>query len=259
MTISADRVAGGLDVHGEIARMALTAHGAAGRGMPVDDVLEVITSTVRKLLPQVDHVSISLVKHRRSGRVQREKTVATGNSPMLFADTQWEDGDGPGIDAIASHDVVTVDDVDAEPRWPQLMEVVRRRTPIRSSLAVAMTAADTDVGIIVMHSESRHAFDPGSIGTAQTLGVHAGIAVSTARRGEQFAQALASRDVIGQAKGMIMERFGVDADRAFAMIATLSQESNTPVAQVSRQLVSRATQTPPPKGVATASDGKGAQ
>lgn len=255
MTISPDRVADALDVDDEIARMALTAHGANGRGMPVDDVLDEVAATARRLLPPVDHVSISLVRHHRSGRVLRERTIATGETSRLFANTQWEDGDGPGLDAIRSHAVVTVEDVEDEPRWPQLMDVVRRRTPIRSSMCVAMTAADRDLGIIVMHSEHPHAFDQASVAIAQRLGVHAAIAISTARRDEQFAQALASRDVIGQAKGVVMERFGVDADRAFAMLATLSQESNTPVAQVSRKLVDASSRA----GAVTAADGEGAR
>ena len=255
MTISTDRVADALDIDDEIARMSLTAHGANGRGMPVDGVLEVVASTARRLLPPVDHVSISLVRHHRSGRVLRERTVATGGPSRLFANTQWADGDGPGIDAIRSHAVVTVEDVEDEPRWPQLMDVVRERTPIRSSMCVAMTAADQDLGIIVMHSEHPRAFDQTSVAIAQKLGVHSAIAVSTARRDEQFAQALASRDVIGQAKGMVMERFGVDPDRAFSMLATLSQESNTPVAEVSRKLVDASTRS----GAVTGADGEGAQ
>jgi GAF domain-containing protein len=259
MTISAQVIDGDLDVHGEIARMSMAAHGAAGRGMPVDDVLEVVSSTARRVLPQVDHMSISLVRHNRSGRVLREKTVATGDMSRLFANTQWDDGDGPGIDAIVSGSVVTVDDVDVESRWPQLMDVVRRRTPIRSSVCVAMTAADRAVGIVVLHSERRCAFDARGVEVAQLLGVHAGIAISTARRGEQFAQALASRDVIGQAKGMIMERFGVDADRAFTMLSQLSQESNTPVAEVSGELVASGGPARSGSGSVTAVAGEGAQ
>lgn len=259
MTVSAQRIAGGVDVHDEIARMSLSAHGVNGRAVPVDDVLEMVASTACRLLPPVDHVSISLVRHHRSGRVLREKTVATGGPSRLFANTQWEDGAGPGIEAIVSGAVVTVEDVDDERRWPQLMDVVRRDTPIRSSLCVAMTAADRDIGIIVMHSEHPHAFDADSIEVAQMLGVHAAIAASAARREEQFVQALASRDVIGQAKGMIMERFGVDADRAFSMLATLSQETNTPVAQVSRKLVGAVSPTVSRPGAVAAADDEGAQ
>ena len=55
----------------------------------------------------------------------------------------------------------------------------------------------------------------------------------------QFQSALASRDIIGQAKGMIMERFNVDAVRAFELLTKLSQTSNTRVADIAQEIVSR--------------------
>jgi AmiR/NasT family two-component response regulator len=54
---------------------------------------------------------------------------------------------------------------------------------------------------------------------------------------EQLHHALESRDIIGQAKGMLMERFDVDADGAFTLLVKLSQESNTPVKVIAQRLV----------------------
>jgi AmiR/NasT family two-component response regulator len=56
------------------------------------------------------------------------------------------------------------------------------------------------------------------------------------RRTGQFQAALASRDCIGQAKGMLMERFDIDAAAAFSLLARLSQNINTPVSEVARRL-----------------------
>jgi AmiR/NasT family two-component response regulator len=58
------------------------------------------------------------------------------------------------------------------------------------------------------------------------------------RRDQQFRAALVSRDIIGQAKGKMMERFNIDADEAFNMLKLVSQHSNTPVAQVAQRVVS---------------------
>ncbi|MFW3367354.1 ANTAR domain-containing protein [Rhodococcus qingshengii] len=76
------------------------------------------------------------------------------------------------------------------------------------------------------------------------LATHAPIALSGARRNEQFRSALASRDLIGQAKGRLMERFDLDAIAAFRMIRTLSQEMNGPVIDIARQLAIREPRTP---------------
>ncbi len=62
----------------------------------------------------------------------------------------------------------------------------------------------------------------------------------------QLARAIATRDTIGQAKGMLMERFNIDADRAFALLTRLSQETNTRVEQIVRNLVQ--TDRPPRSG-----------
>jgi AmiR/NasT family two-component response regulator len=56
-------------------------------------------------------------------------------------------------------------------------------------------------------------------------------------RDREFRRALASRDVIGQAKGILMERFGIDAVRAFELLKRLSQESNTAVVDIAERLV----------------------
>ena len=66
------------------------------------------------------------------------------------------------------------------------------------------------------------------------------MAWNSARRDEQFKRALASRDVIGQAKGMIMERYGVDAVQAFDLLRKLSQDSNVPLFRIATDLVTAA-------------------
>jgi len=71
------------------------------------------------------------------------------------------------------------------------------------------------------------------------LATHAAIALIADDVRLQFQSALASRDIIGQAKGMIMEPFEVDAVRAFEVLTRLSQDSNTRVAEVAEELVSR--------------------
>ena len=69
------------------------------------------------------------------------------------------------------------------------------------------------------------------------LATHAAIALIASDKENQFESALASRDVIGQAKGIVMERFKIDAQRAFALLANLSQDSNMPLRQIAQRMV----------------------
>lgn len=52
-------------------------------------------------------------------------------------------------------------------------------------------------------------------------------------------RAIATRDMIGQAKGMLMERFNIDADRAFGLLTRLSQETDTRVESIARNWLIR--------------------
>ena len=73
--------------------------------------------------------------------------------------------------------------------------------------------------------------------TALTLAAHAAIGLANARRGDELQSALASRDIIGQAKGILMERFNVPVGAAFTMLTKLSQELNIPLYEVARKLI----------------------
>jgi hypothetical protein len=88
------------------------------------------------------------------------------------------------------------------------------------------------------YAESTKAFDDASADLGSIFATHAGLVWDLVRRDQQFRAALVSRDIIGQAKGKLMERFDIDADDAFNALKLLSQNSNTPIAQVANRVVS---------------------
>jgi AmiR/NasT family two-component response regulator len=69
------------------------------------------------------------------------------------------------------------------------------------------------------------------------LAAHAASALLASRQGEQLQSALSTRDRIGQAKGIIMERFGIDDVAAFEMMRKLSQDANTRLVDVAQQVI----------------------
>ena len=107
-------------------------------------------------------------------------------------------------------------------------------------MAFQLFIADETMGALNVFAEEPGAFGPESETIGLIFAAHSSVAWNTARRDEQFKKALASRDIIGQAKGMIMERYGVDAVQAFDMLRKLSQDSNTPVTQIAAKLVAQA-------------------
>ncbi|WP_254704660.1 ANTAR domain-containing protein [Rhodococcus pyridinivorans] len=124
-------------------------------------------------------------------------------------------------------------------RWPAFASRAAR-LGARSMLAVPLYTTDDTIGALNLHSSHAGAFDDGSIDIASTLATHAAFATVAAVREEQFRAALASRDVIGQAKGVLMERFGIDAESAFGMLRRLSQERNQLVRDLAVEVVETA-------------------
>jgi AmiR/NasT family two-component response regulator len=88
-----------------------------------------------------------------------------------------------------------------------------------------------------LYAEAANAFDNESVNVGLIFATNTGLVWNMMRRDQQFRAALASRDVIGQAKGRMMERFNIDDAQAFSMLKLMSQDSNTPIAQVARRVV----------------------
>ncbi|WMM72035.1 GAF and ANTAR domain-containing protein [Rhodococcus pyridinivorans] len=124
-------------------------------------------------------------------------------------------------------------------RWPAFASRAAR-LGARSMLAVPLYTTDDTIGALDLHSSQAGAFDDGSVDIASTLATHAAFDAVAAVREEQFRAALASRDVIGQAKGVLMERFGIDAESAFGMLRRLSQERNQLVRDLAVEVVETA-------------------
>lgn len=227
----------GTSIHAKIAELARAVHGVSEAEFGPDRVIRHVTESAVQILPDVDHAGFTMVVRDAAGTPTLESTAETDLIARQFDVLQHEYGDGPCFEAIWNERIVGIDDVETEPRWPELMRAVRERTPIRSNLSIQLYVSGRELGALNLFSGTPHAFDEEARDLAETLATHAAIALNTAHRGEQFRSALASRDLIGQAKGMIMERFRVDAVRAFEIIRRLSQESNTPVAEVAARIV----------------------
>lgn len=105
---------------------------------------------------------------------------------------------------------------------------------------LAEVARDGDLGDPWEPADLLHTFEAIS---AVEIGLHLQRERALATENKQLMCAIASRDTIGQAKGMLMERFNIDSDRAFAMLTRLSQQTNTRIEQIAASLV-QATRPP---------------
>lgn len=197
----------------------------------LNGTLEVITRAAVDLVPGAEHADITLAV--RGGRL--ESRAGTSELPSRIDELQQEVEDGPCLQAIWEHETVRVDDMDHEDRWPRFAPRAAE-AGIGSMLAFQLYTTESNLGALNLLSSVRNAFDATSVSVGGTLATHAAIAVIAAEREEQFREALESRDTIGQAKGILMEKFSVDSERAFGLLRRLSQEGNVPLYEIARKL-----------------------
>ena len=199
----------------------------------LDTVLGELTQSAASAMPGAQYVGITVAS--RNGKVRTAS--ATDRYPVLLDEIQQRHEQGPCLSAAWEHHVIQIDDMQLENRWPAYCQGVVNETPIRSVISFQLFADHHEMGALNFYAEQPHAFDEEAAEMGLILATHTALAWNLVRRDEQFRSALASRDIIGQAKGMIMERFKIDAVQAFELLKRLSQSSNTPLAAVARQLV----------------------
>jgi GAF domain-containing protein len=190
-----------------------------------------VTDAALQLVPGADVAAVSVVGKGRS------VTTFGATDPVAVAlDTaQQQAGEGPSVTDLWTRTEVLADDLASDPRWPAYARAAVAGG-IRSLLAVRLYLRSAGLGALVVYSRVPSAFDDRSRRAADVFGAHAAAALDQARHREQLATALAGRDLIGQAKGILMERHGIDEDAAFAMLVRASQLSNTPLRQVAERL-----------------------
>lgn len=219
------------DVHQRIAEMARELHSQSGESGDV--VLSRLADFAVSAIPGADYAGITATVDRK----RIETLVATHSYPKLLDDIQKRYKEGPYLEAASGCAPVRVDDLAADTRWPAYGLEAVAQTPIRSVMAFKLFTAQEPMGALNVYAEQPHAFDSAAEEIGVVFATHAALAWDNLRRERQFRRALESRDAIGQAKGMIMERYRLDADAAFQLLTKMSQNSNTPVAVVARELI----------------------
>jgi GAF domain-containing protein len=142
----------------------------------------------------------------------------------------------------------TIDD-QRWPRWsPQVAEL-----GLRSVLTVRLFTARSTLGALNLYAGRPGKFTTVDETTARLLARHASIAVATVREASTLAQAVEARMLIGRAQGLLMERFAIDADQAFAVLRRYSQDNNVKLRDVADELVT--TRRLPTRSPARTADG----
>jgi GAF domain-containing protein len=212
------------------ARLAIELHDAPG-------VEETVDAVVQFALQALNCTYAGVALYTRGSRAE----VVAVTDPVVadVYELQISTDNGPLITALRERAPVLIRDTGADDRWPEWAAKVAA-LGVRSVLDVPLVTSDgarQTVGVLGLYSPDPDAFSADDEAIAHILARHASVAVAYARHEETMAQAVDARKLVGQAMGILMERFDVDGDRAFAILKRYSQDTNTKLRAVAQQLI----------------------
>lgn len=189
-----------------------------------------------------DSAAITLIK-KKAGEFT--SPAHTDDLALAADQLQYTLGEGPCLQAAWEERVVHSPDLEQEDRWPVWApQVVREHGALSVLCFQLFTDADT-LGALNLYSRTKAGFDATDRDVGFALAAQIAVAVAKAEQIGQLAEALQSRTVIGQACGILMERFGLDGGTAFGVLARISSETNTKVRDLAHEVVE--TRTFPPR------------
>ncbi len=194
--------------------------------------LNAIVAGAVDLIPGASWAGVSVIT---GGEAQIE--AATDPVVTTLDRLQMSLGDGPFEQALFRHRSVHIADMTADSRWPALGRAAAD-LGAHSALWFRLFAEDGRLAVLTIYGAQSHAFAADSLVIGDVLAQHASFALIGAEAADQFNQALASRDVIGQAKGLLMQQRQLSGLQAFELMMRTSQDANIKLVEIARWVVS---------------------
>ena len=198
----------------------------------LDDTLEAIVQATLRTVPGFDHAGITIT--HRNGKLE----TRTVTHPLVreLDDLQYSLREGPCYESIRSEPVVLVEHARHDQRWPRYMPRAVQKG-LRAQLGLRLYTEDETLGGLNLYSTQSDTIDPDAVAVAELFASHAAIALGRSRHEDELHKAVTSRQLIGQATGILMERYQIDEDRAFQFLIRASNTSNIKLRDVAREVV----------------------
>jgi GAF domain-containing protein len=209
--------------------------GAIGRELSdangLQETLQRIVELGEEMLEHCDGASLMLIG--RGGKI----ATPASSSPVAYESdmAQYATGQGPCLDAIRHQATIVMDDLAAEERWPDYRARVLE-LGVRSMISFQLFVTADSIGALDLYSRRPHAFDRRAQLIGQVFAAQASVAMKAALIEAGLETAIQSRDVIGQAKGIVMARRHLTANMAFEVLKQLSQDRNQRLADLAEQI-----------------------
>jgi GAF domain-containing protein len=207
----------------------------------VEETLELVLTAAVDTSPATDLAGVLVLE----GKGEITSPATTDEVVNQLDAVQAEHNEGPCVESIYDEEMVLVQDfADELDRWPHF---ARRALDldVHSSLSFQLFTEGSRAGSLNLFSRRAHVFGEEDRVLGALFANQAGLALRGARRVAQLDRAVASRDVIGTAKGILIERFGIGDDEAFQRLVQSSQHTNMKLVEVARWLVGESTPDAP--------------
>ena len=219
------------DLHKSLARVVLA-------DRELSEVLNEITGIARRAMPSVEAASITLI------RGEKPFTAAYDGQMALDADElQYERGYGPCVDAGRAGQILLIDDMRGEQRWPDYAQHAAAHG-VLSSLSVPLPFQGATIGALNTYSRRPGVLDDHDVELGEEVAAWVAIAIGNAEAAARTSEdlthlrtAMTTRALIEQAKGILMERHKIKEDEAFTVLTHASQKTNTKLRDVAAELV----------------------
>ncbi len=198
---------------------------------PADQLFADIAALAVELIPGADVADIMVL---RDGAVL--SMGATSPLAALLDELQQRFGEGPCAQAAADSTMVRADDFGTETRWPRYSPAAVARG-VRSSLSYKIYCAGSTAATMNIFGFGARPWDDDAETVGAVLASHAAAAVAASPWGSALTSPLGSRERLGQAKGIIMERYGVDDVAAFEMLRRLADQSDMGLLELAQRVI----------------------
>lgn len=207
----------------------------------VETSLSLLSSLAQETVPGSYGAGVSIIEGRR-----RVSSGSTGDRVRKADSLQYELDEGPCLTAATTGELVRVDDVREDRRWPRWSAAVEP-LGLRATLSAPLVAGEAKLGAIKVYAEAPGAFDARAEQLLRLFSAQAALLVANVQRydrakrlSENMRQAMRDRDLVGVAKGVLMGRNGIDEDTALRMLMTRGQDDGTGLTEAARAVVDSA-------------------
>ncbi|QBI55874.1 GAF and ANTAR domain-containing protein [Streptomonospora litoralis] len=198
----------------------------------VQSTLEEITALAVSEIDGCDFAGVSLVEKRR--RISTH--AATDPLVEQIDGIQYSTGEGPCIEAVWVREVFSVDSVEEETRWPRFTDQALR-LGVGSMCSFQLFTHNDILGGLNLYSTQPRAFGVDAYEIGWILAAHAAVALANVRAHDNLQQAVRTRQRIGEATGILVERYKITDRQAFSLLAKASQNLNVKLITLAEELV----------------------